>query len=205
MDDSNEQDKDFLFGAILHKFGELLRHDDIFSTIYYYFRYKRGSKKSPYNFIFSKYFAVVADTFVVINFGLNHLMQFLHFQATNDSSYLTIKGIPSIMLKSQDAILISAKKAADERKPRLIRTDELERIVWLSRFCEGSIELQQGIHSRAKKIFKWSAAAGVVYLASIVVIESYEYHPKYLQIIENEKQEIAEAIKNEKEKERIEK
>ena len=201
VDDSSDQDKDFLFGPILHKFGQLLRHEDVFTTIYYYLRSK---KRLPYNFVFSKYFAVVADTFVVINFGLNHLMQYLHFQATNVTSYLTIKGIPSVMLKSQDEILISAKEAADERKPKLIRTDELERIVWLSRFCQGSFELQQGINSRAKKIIKWSFALGVIYLASIVLINSYDYHPKYLQIIENEKQEIADAIKKEQEKERKE-
>jgi len=177
----------------------LLRHEDVFTTISYYLRYK---KRLPYNFIFSKNFAVVADTFVVINFGLNHLMQYLHYQATSISSFLTIKGVPSVMLKSQDEILISAKEAADERKPKLIRTDELERIVWLSRFCQGSFGLQQGINSRAKKIFKWSFAFGVIYMMSIVLIDSYNYHPKYLQIIENEKQEIADAIKKEQEKER---
>ena len=204
VDDSNERDKDFLFGAILLKFGELLRHEDVFTTIYYYLRYKKGVKSPPYNFIFSKYFAVVADTFVVINFGLNHLMQYLHYQATSSSSFLTIKGIPSEMLKSQDGILISAKEAADERKPKLIRTDELERIVWLSRFCQGSFELQQGIKSRAKQIFKWSFALGIIYMASMIVINSYNYHPEYLQIIENEKHEIAEAIKKAQDKERKE-
>ena len=106
------------------------------------------------------------------------------------------------MLRSQDEILISAKKAADERKPRLIRTDELERIVWLSRFCQGSFQLQQGINTRAKKIFKMSFALGIAYMASIVVIDAYDYHPKYIQIIENEKKEIAEAIKKAQEKER---
>ena len=204
VDDSNERDKDFLFGAILLKFGELLRHEDVFTTIYYYLRYKKGVKSPPYNFIFSKYFAVVADTFVVINFGLNHLMQYLHYQATSSSSFLTIKGIPSEMLKSQDGILISAKEAADERKPKLIRTDELERIVWLSRFCQGSFELQQGIKSRAKQIFRWSFALGIIYMASMIVINSYNYHPEYLQIIENEKHEIAEAIKKAQDKERKE-
>jgi len=202
VDDSSEKDKDFLFGAILHRFGELLRHEHIFTTIYYYFRHKKAAKGLSYNFLFSKYFAIVADTFVVINFGLNHLMQYLHYQATNISSYLTIKGIPSEMLRSQDEILISAKKAADERKPRLIRTDELERIVWLSRFCQGSFQLQQGINTRAKKIFKLSFSLGIVYMVSIVVIDAYDYHPKYIQIIENEKKEIAEAIKKAQEKER---
>ena len=110
--------------------------------------------------------------------------------------------MPSEMLRSQDQILISAKEAADERKPRLIRTDELERIAWLSRFCQGSFQLKQGINTRLKKLVKWSSALAMVYLASIIVFEAYDYHPRYLQIIEDEKQEIAEAIKKAKEKEK---
>lgn len=205
VDNASDDDKDFLFGALLHKFGELLRHEDVFSTVYFYLRYKKGAKRPQYNFIFSKYFAVVADTFVVLNFGLNHLMQHLYYEATKNPSLLTHKEVSSEMLKSQDEILTRAKKAADQRKPRIIRTDELERIVWLSRFCQGSIQLQQGINSRAKTIFKWSLSLGITYLASLVLLNSYNYHPKYLQIIETEKQEIAEAIKKEQEKERKEK
>ena len=45
----------------------------------------------------------------------------------------------------------------------------------------------------------------MTYLASLVIISSYNYHPRYLEIIEQEKQEIEEAIKNEQEKERKEK
>jgi hypothetical protein len=45
---------------------------------------------------------------------------------------------------------------------------------------------------------------GVIYLASIVLLNSYNYHPKYVEIIGKEKQEIADAIKNEQEKERKE-
>lgn len=202
VDNASEDDKDFLFGALLHKFGELLRHEDVFSTVYFYLRYKKGTKRTQYNFIFSKYFAIVADTFVVLNFGLNHLMQNLYYEATKNPSHLTQKESSSEMLKSQDEILISAEKAANKRKPRIIRTDELERIVWLSRFCQGSFTLQQGINSRAKIIFKWSISLGITYLASLVLLNSYNYHPKYIQIIENEKQEIAEAIKKEQDKER---
>jgi len=205
VDNASEDDKDFLFGAILHKFGELLRHEDVFSTVYFYLRYKKGAKRPQYNFIFSKYFAVVADTFVVLNFGLNHLMQHLYYEATKSPSLLTQKEVSSEMLKSQDEILIRAKNAAEQRKPRIIRTDELERIVWLSRFCQGSIQLQQGINSRVKLIFKWSMSLAITYLASLLLLNSYNYHPKYLQIIETEKQEIAEAIKKEQDKERKEK
>jgi hypothetical protein len=205
IDDSNEQDKDFLFGALLHKFGGLLRHEDLFSTIYLYFPCRKKAKKRPYNFLFSKYFAIVADTFVVLNFGLNHFMQHLYYQATNNSSYLTTKGQTSCMLKSQDEILTSTKEITDTRKPGLIQTDELDRIIWLSRFCQDSIERQKPTNIRAKRIFKWSLSLGVAYFASLVVLDSYNYHPIYLEIIEQEKQEIVDAIKSEQEKDRKEK
>jgi len=204
IDDSSEQDKDFLFGALLHKFGGLLRHDDIFSTIYLYFHRKKGIKEPPYNFPFSKYFSVVADTFVVLNFGLNHLLQHLYYKATNETSHLTTKGITSSVLKSQDYILTNTKEVTDKRKPRVIQTDELDRIMWLSSFCHRSVETQNQGNIQARRIYKWAFSLGVTYLASIVLLNSYNYHPKYVEIIGREKQEIADAIKNEQEKERTE-
>jgi hypothetical protein len=202
IDDASEHDKDFLFGAILHKFGGLLRHEDIFSTIYLYLPRKNIAIKKPYNFPFSKYFAVVADTFVVLNFGLNHLMQHLYYQATNDASHLTQKGVTSCVLKCQDDILTSTKELVDAKKRNKIQTDELDRIVWLSRFSQDSIEKQEHAKYGAGRIFKWTLSLGVTYLASLVLINSYNYHPKYVAIIEQEKHEIAEAIKNGQEKER---
>jgi hypothetical protein len=201
VDDSSEQDKDFLFGALLHKFGGLLRHEDIFSTIYLYLPRRKKAKKRSYNFPFSKYFSVVADTFVVLNFGLSHLMQYLYHQATNSSSHLTKKGITSRMLNSQDEILTGTKEVIDEREPRLILTDELDRITWLSRFCHGSIERPVPATMLAKKVFKLSFFLGATAMAFMVLINSYNYHPKYRAIIDQEEQEIADAIKNEQDKE----
>jgi|GEM_PF-2025720 len=202
IDDSNEQDKDFLFGVLLHKFGGLLRHEDIFSTFHLYLPRRKKAKERSYNFLFSKYFAVVADTFVVLNFGLNHLMQHLYYQATDNASHLTTKGITSCLLVSQDEILTHTKEITDERKSRPIQTDELDRIVWLSRFCQDSIENQRQSKLQPKRVFKWAFSLGVTYLASIVLINSYNYHPIYTEIIAKEKQVIAVAIENEKEKER---
>ena len=204
VDDASEQDKDFLFGAILHKVGELMRRDDIFSTVLLYFRRKPNTKEPTYNFIFSRYFAVVADTFVVLNFGLNHLIQHLYFQATNETSHLALKGQSSCVLKSQDQILTKTRELTEQREPGLVRTDELDRIAWLSRFFQGSSEIQEPSNTKAKRYFKWAVTLGVTYFVSVILINSYNYHPKYLEIIEEERQEIAEAIKNEQERERIE-
>lgn len=205
VDDSNEHDKDFLFGALLHKFGGLLRRDDIFSTLYLYFTWKKGSKRRTYNFLFSRYFAIVADTFVVLNFGLNHLMQHLYYQATNNSSHLTTKGITNRMLKCQDDILTSVTEVADERIPGPNQTDELDRIAWLSRFCQDPIEKQEQKNYPARGLFRLALSLGITYLAATVFINSYNYHPRYVEIIEKEKQEIADAIKTEQDKERKQK
>jgi len=204
IDDSSEQDKDFLFGTLLHKFGVLIRHEQIFSTIYLYFFYKSGEKVRPYNFLFSRYFAIVADTFVVLNFGLNHLIQHLFYQATEDESFLTTKGITSGMLKSQDQILTRTKQLIDERQDETIQTDELDRIVWLSQFCQDPIRQQLQSNILAERVVKWSVSLGVVYFLVMVVMNSYNYHATYLEIIAKEKQKIAEAIKAEQERERKE-
>jgi len=204
IDDSSEQDKDFLFGTLLHKFGALIRREEIFSTLYLYFFYKPEEKRKPYNFLFSRYFAIVADTFVVLNFGLNHLIQHLYYQVTDDSSFLTTKGIVSGMLKSQDEILTRAKRLIDERETTSIQTDELDRLIWLSRFSQDPIEHQMHTSILAERFVKWSVSLGVMYFVVMAVVNSYNYHPEYLAIIEQEKQKIAEAIEAEKEREQNE-
>ena len=139
---------------------------------------------------------------MVLNFGLNHLMQHLYYQATESTSHLTTKGITSGLLVSQDEILTCTKEITDERKPRIIQTDELDRIVWLSKFCQESIRNQRQPIIQPNRVFKWAFSLGVTYLASIVLINSYSYHPIYTDIIAKERQVIADAIENEKEKER---
>lgn len=204
IDDSSEQDKDFLFGTLLHKFGALIRREEIFSTLYLYFFYKPEEKRKPYNFLFSRYFAIVADTFVVLNFGLNHLIQHLYYQITDDSSFLTTKGIVSGMLKSQDEILTRAKQLIDERETTSIQTDELDRLIWLSRFSQDPIEHQMHTNILAERIVKWSVSLGFMYFVVMAVVNAYNYHPEYLATIAQEKQKIAEAIEAEKERERNE-
>jgi len=204
VDDSSEQDKDFLFGTLLHKFGALIRHEAIFSTIYWYFFYKTGGKKRTYNVWLSRYFAIVADTFVVLNFGLNHLIQYLYYQATGDESFLTTKGITSGMLKSQDDILTKTKALIDERQTKTMQSDELDRIIWLSRFSQDPIEGQLQSTFIGERMVKWSVSLGVIYFIVMAVLNSYHYHPTYLAIIEQEKQKIAEAIEAEKERARKE-
>ena len=204
IDDSSEQDKDFLFGTLLHKFGALIRREEIFSTIYLYFFYKPEEKRKPYNFIFSRYFAIVADTFVVLNFGLNHLIQHLYYQVTGDQSFLTTKGIISGMLKSQDEILTKAKALIDERETKSIQTDELDRLIWLSRFSQDPIQHEMHTNIIAERVVKWSVSFGVAYFVFMAIVSAYNYHPVYLRIIEQEKQKIAEAIEAEKERERNE-
>jgi hypothetical protein len=97
------------------------------------------------------------------------------------------------------------KEITDKRRTRLVQTDELDRIMWLSRFCQGAVEKQELRHVRARRLIKWTCSLGVTYLASLVLINSYNYHPVYVGIIEREKQEIADAIKkSEQEKEQAE-
>jgi len=227
IDDASEHDKDFLFGALLHKLGTLLRHEDIFSTLYLYFkRDKKPKQKKPsddqeqqaaqeeieeipaiakkksYNFIYSKYFACVADTFVVLNFGLNHFLQHLYYQATEDELPLTTKGETSGMLESQDFILTESKKRLDERARKTMRTDELDRIAWLSRFCLDPIEIQRRDAYNIGLILKALTFVFAFGLVAGLIAQAYQYHPKYLATIAKEKQEIEQAIKDEQEKER---
>jgi hypothetical protein len=132
------------------------------------------------------------------------LIQHLYYQATSDSSFLTTKGIISGMLKSQDEILTRAKTLVDERETTSIQTDELDRLIWLSRFSQDPIEHQMHTNIAAERVVKWSVSLGAIYFVAMAIVNSYNYHPEYLAIIEQEKQKIAEAIEAAKEKERNE-
>jgi hypothetical protein len=105
------------------------------------------------------------------------------------------------MLKSQDKILTRTKELIDARETRTIQTDELDRIIWLSRFSQDPIEHQMQKNILAERFVKWSVSLGVAYFVIMSVVNAYNYHPEYLATIEMEKQKIAEAIKTEKERE----
>jgi hypothetical protein len=100
--------------------------------------------------------------------------------------------------------LTRAKTLVDERETTSIQTDELDRLIWLSRFSQDPIEHQMHTNIAAEKVVKWSVSLGAIYFVAMAIVNSYNYHPEYLAIIEQEKQKIAEAIEAAKEKERNE-
>jgi hypothetical protein len=202
VDDSSEFDRDFLFGALLHQFGSILRFDTIWSTARLYFARKKKVRENRYNYFFSSHFALIADTFVVLNFGLNHLIQYLFYKATKDQTFLTTKGVPGRMLENQAQILANSKEMISQRKSPLIRTDELDRIAWLSRFSQEAIHRRPAAVLLRKRIIGVSFSVIFAGLASLLILQAYDYHPRYLEIIEMEHQEIQEAIEAQQEKER---
>ena len=109
------------------------------------------------------------------------------------------------MLLSQDRILTNTKILMENEKPKSMQTDEFDRIVWLSRFCQEPIDKQKQPKTRASQLIRWSIVLGVIYLMSSIVIDAYNYHPRYLEILEKEKHEIAQAIKDQQEKDQQEK
>ena len=204
VDDADEHDMDFLFGAILHKFGSLLRHDDVFSTIKLNFTFKSKIRGAGYNFPIARHFAAVADSFVVFNFGMHHLMQYLYYRATKDPSQLTYKGAPGLMLKTQAEILARSKQLREARKPHWFRVDELERIAWLSSYGQESIASISAARFKEKRLFKLAFTTSVTAVLAWLSLNAFFYRPVYLDMIEKEQQEIAQAIEREKENERKE-
>lgn len=222
IDDSSSHDKDFLFGMLLHKFGELFRYDHLFATCYMAFFRKRLAKDIPYHFPLAEYFSRVADTFVVMNQGLNHLLQYLYFRATYQTSQLTTKGNPDQLLESQNKILadvtrilaqndsvdLSGEKENREEQVQkasktasgFLKFDRLDRIIWLSNFCKDPIERHQSF--RVRKPLVWLLSLSLVILFSTLFLRSYHYHPIYLEKIAAEKQEILDMIKAAEEQER---
>ena len=202
VDDSSEFDRDFLFGALLHHCGSVLRYDTIGTTIRLYFARMKNIREGRYGYPFSKHFALVADTFVVLNFGLNHLIQYLFYRLTKDTSFLTTKGVPGYMLENQAQILANAKTMIGKRKPPLIRTDELDRIAWLSRFTGEAIHRNPAALARRRRVLSLSVTGILASLAFLLIFQAYDYHPTYLEIIETEQRQIDEALEARRENER---
>ncbi len=194
VDDANEYDLDFLFGALLHKVGSILRHDTIFSTVKLYFSRKKKIQETGYRTILSKPFAIVADTFVVLNFAGNHLLQHLYYKLTEDGDHLTSKGLPGHMLANQAAILQIIKEVIERQKRPFFLTNETDRMTWLSQFTPEPLERDPVTAQRVAQFTQATFAAAIAGLAVWFAIDSYLYHPKYVEMIELEEQEIAEAI-----------
>ncbi len=197
IDDSSENDKDFLYGILLHKLGESIRHDHLFTTIKLALIRNLSSSRMPYRFLFAKYFARVADTFTATNFALSHLMQYLYYSAYYKDYYFTTRGSSELLLESQNCILLDVNKDSNKRKPQFIYAGYIDRMAWLSRFCDARITF-----AKSFPINKYIAVAvGIflLYFSFTIVNRSYRYHPEYLAIIENERQLIQEHLHAEKE------
>ena len=202
VDDSSEFDRDFLFGALLHQFGSILRYDTVGATFRLYLSPRKLIREGRYRYPFSRHFAVVADTYVVLNFGLNYLIQYLFYRTTKDTSFLTTKGVPGHMLENQAQILANTKEMLKRRRSPVIGTDDLERIAWLSRFSQEAIHRNPKTVARRRRVLAFSASAVLASLALMLVLQAYDYHPTYLEIIEAEQQQIDEAIKARQDNER---
>ena len=194
IDDSSENDKDFLFGLLIHKFGELLRYDHVFSTFYLYFFAGGKKEKLGYRFPLAKYFSRVADTFVVVHFGLYHFMQYLHMCATDQKSYLTTRATSNILLESQNIVLLDTREAVEQRQEKINRCDYFDRLVWLSNFCDETIVVKKNI--LLQKGAKVMIVAMGLYFLVATLVAAYNYQFEYQSIIENERREIAEMMKD---------
>ena len=97
-------------------------------------------------------------------------------------------------------ILTEISNFPEDSKKKFFKSDEISRIIWLSKFCQETIEDEKA--PQIRKIKNGLVAISAMGFMIAVLIHSYNYHPEYLEIIETERQEIEEAKEKAKEKER---
>lgn len=150
-DDTDPTQKDFLFGAILREFGRAQRRESLWATLLLTFveelerttsltRTITGWVSELYQRIASRYPTFLADSYVVLNHGRDHLFQYLFMERSDRLTHLTARADAPHLLRLSHEILrsITAEETTAEDQ-QIFRATPRNRLVWLSRYLEVSL------------------------------------------------------------------
>jgi len=118
--------------------------------------------------------ARLADSYAALNFARHHLIQYLHYTWTRDTSALTARARPARLHEVSTHILaqLSDPKA---RPPRAIRA----RLSWLSQFFAEPIIDRRSV--LAGRVVAGAVIAALLVAAGFAVRRSISYHATYIE------------------------
>ena len=197
-DTTNIEDKDFLFGLLLQQFGSLIRFDSLALTFFLTFGKPVYTENS---FDKREYFSersvpgsssIIEDSFVALNYGLHHFIQYLYLQRTGFTDHLTTRASSQDLFSATNDILEEMKREKFLLY-NLAKEKNRRQITWLAQFLEKPILDPEPEPMRQ---FVNMSTIGVLSLFVLyVLINSYNYHPIYLEKIAEEKAKIEEMKK----------
>ncbi len=192
-DDTNPLDRDALFGALARELGAVERRDDQRATLALAARLRGEAGSPPLRAVttriraavhaaLSRYPAIIADSYVALNFGRDHLVQYLYYLETGRADRFTTRGTPAELRRTAVDIFRTAHERPAARVDALVTcASPRNRQVWLSRFFTDAIEARREV--LARRIVLAAAAATVCFLLGAAVVRAVDYHPTYVERI----------------------
>ena len=206
-DDTDPTDKDFLFGVILREFGRVQRQDPFISTLWMSFliwktHFPRilqnlvDENRNWFHKAFSIYPAIISDSFTALNFGHHHLVQYLYFKMTDrKGSFTTRADLGGLYLASREVLDETQTLPEPEQAVGLSEANYRNRLIWISQYFYRPLPVKYTTLPALISII----LAGVIGTAFLFAsLESaLDYHPVYIERMEEQKKEIEENQKNE--------
>ena len=189
-DDTDPTDRDFLFGVLAREIGVIERRDNQPATLVRAcLELVRGAPRVVRQAVgvihglaetfTSRFPTFVADAYAALNFGRDHLIQYLYLRQTHETHGLTSRARPEhLEQRSAELLDAAANWSCTPRERFALHASHRNRLVWLSRLCPRPIDEPREARLRI-------VVAGVIALAtaayvSIAVKRAVDYHPVYV-------------------------
>ena len=182
---SDPTHRDFLFGPLLHGLGSVLRWDTVLGTVMMtvaVFVSRRGAVfarlleklRSLYHRIMGRYPTTIGDSYPALHHGRDHLVQYLYYRDTGDSSHLTARASQPELFAVSHGLW---DRLVGDRQKGVGVTPNRDRILRLSEYTYFPVD------ERRKPILKIVGAVlamGLMgYLGIVAVIDAIRYAPTY--------------------------
>lgn len=188
-DDTDPTQKDFLFGALLREIGAVQRRDPLLFTLTLSLNGRLAAAPgwvqatgraigSAYHRFLSRYPAYIADAYVALNRGFDHLIQFLHHVETGSDSVLTARADGPALARVSSEILqsVSREQPAPVDRPAS-RATVRERLIQLSQ--HGQVPLPEQSSKTGRLMFKVALSLVALMALGAATLESLAYRPIY--------------------------
>ncbi len=214
VDDTDPTDRDFLFGLLLHQFGMIKRQETSLLTPLHALH--RSLHRFPWwiaqgldqgfiygRKIFYRYWAVLADSYAALNFGLHHFMQYLYLFVEHEPRLITARADKLRLHRVALAILKRTREKMHYQNENPLVQVAVDRLVWLSQYFYSPIEV--GRVSALRFVIYGTIAVSGIWVGVNLIYNAWKYHPSYEQVMLQEEQKVKsykERIESEKKNEK---
>lgn len=202
-DDGTEPDDlDFLFGALARELGLVRRRDSQLLTLTHSCSRQLGTGPLPlralcallalpYRRWLSRHRALVADAHAALHGAGHHLIQYLAWTQWRDQRLLTSASAGSRAIATEEILRRIAAEPPDRLDRHFFRATVRNRLVWLSRFTRSPI--LEAREARYRRLWWLAIAIATLLSLTFAIKRAIDYHPIYLDTIEEERRLIDSA------------